>query len=118
MFEASHETYSFADFALDVSSHRFLRGQNEIKLTTQPFKALLYLVKNPNKLITKDELINAVRGKDVNLTLDAPKKWIDHIRAALGDQDQMIEIVRGEGWRFNADVKVNSPTGYTTASRD
>jgi DNA-binding winged helix-turn-helix (wHTH) protein len=118
MFETPHETYSFADFTLDVSSHRFLRGQNEIKLTTQPFKALLYLVKNPNKLITKDELINAVRGKDVNLTLDAPKKWIDHIRAALGNQDQMIEIVRGEGWRFNADVKVNSRTGYTTISRD
>lgn len=109
MFETSHETYSFGEFTLDVSSRRFLRGQNEIKLTPQPFKALVYLARNPNKLITKDELINGVRGKDVNLTPDAPKKWVDHIRSALGDQDQLIEIVRGEGLRFNAEVRFNAP---------
>ena len=118
MFDPSHETYSFGEFTLDVSSRRFLRGQNEIKLTPQPFKALLYLARHPNKLITKDELINAVRGKDVNLTPDAPKKWIDHIRDALGDQGHMIEIVRGEGLRFNADVKANSPTAYMRVSGD
>ena len=115
MFGTPHETYSFGEFTLDVSSHLFLRGENGIKLTGKPFKALMHLVRKPNTLITKNELIDAVCGQDVDLTPDAPKKWIEQIRAALGDQDQMIEIVRGEGWRFKADVQVRSKTIPGTA---
>lgn len=108
MLETPHESYSFGEFTLDVSGHLFLRGQDEIKLTGKPFKALVHLVKKPNTLVTKNELIDAVYGGDINLTPDAPKKWIDQIRAALGEHDQMIEIVRGEGWRFKADVKAKA----------
>lgn len=107
MFETPHETYSFGEFTLDVSSHQLFRGQKEISLTAQPFKALVYLARNPNKLITKNDLIDAVRGKDADLTPDAPKKWIDQIRSKFGDQDQMIEIVRGEGWRFIPDTRLS-----------
>src|SRR5882672_5713712 len=108
MVETPHETFCFGEYTLDVTSHRLLHGRTEIMLKPRPFSALLHLVKNPDKLISKDQLIEAVLGMGVNVTDDAPKKWIENIRSELPKADQrIIETVHGQGYRFSLPVRVN-----------
>jgi TolB-like protein/DNA-binding winged helix-turn-helix (wHTH) protein/tetratricopeptide (TPR) repeat protein len=69
---------------------------------------LLFLVQNPNRLVTKDELLQAVWGdtfvEEGNLT-----QYIWHLRKALGDDSEntrMIVTIARKGYQFTADVTV------------
>lgn len=105
----AHETYSFADFTVDVTSNLLFKGKSVVLVDEKPFggrpfDALVYLVRNPNRLITDDELINAVSA---NVTNDAARKWIEKIQPVLGDHGHLIQRVAGKGWRLAVTVTVN-----------
>ena len=77
-------------------------------LTAKAFDLLHFLVQNPNRLITKDELLNAVWGdtfvEEGNLT-----QYISHLRKALGDATEdarLIVTIARKGYQFTADVTV------------
>ena len=61
METASASGYKFKGFEVDVT-RRLLRGKDgvQIPLTSRVFDLLLYLVENPGRTITKDELLSAV----------------------------------------------------------
>ena len=78
-------------------------------LTAKAFDLLHFLVQNPNRLITKDELLNAVWGdtfvEEGNLT-----QYISHLRKALGDAAEdarLIVTIARRGYQFTADVTVD-----------
>jgi DNA-binding winged helix-turn-helix (wHTH) protein len=104
-----HKTYSFGDFTVDVTSHLLLKGQTPVHVDGKPFggkpfQALVYLVKNPKRLITNTDLIEAVGG---SVTDDAARKWIESIQAVLGDHADLIQRVFAKGWRLDAEVEIN-----------
>lgn len=56
------EKYSFADIFIDFTKMEVIRDSKPLALTAQEFKTLKFLVQNPERVITRDELLNEVWG--------------------------------------------------------
>ena len=96
-------------FVLDSRRRALYRGDSPISLTARAFDVLLFLAQNPNRLVTKDELLLAVWGDSIveegNLT-----QYIWHIRKALGDNSdntRLIVTIARKGYQLTVDVIVD-----------
>jgi TolB-like protein/DNA-binding winged helix-turn-helix (wHTH) protein len=94
--------FVFGPFRLDPLRRILRRNDSEVTLTARLFDTLLYLVQNPERLVTRDELESAVWGGRVveegNL-----QKAISALRKALHTEagaDTIIITVPGRGFRF------------------
>src|SRR2546426_6513834 len=106
-----HRTHSFEEFTLDLTRGCLLHGQDEIKLRPKSFEVLRYLVKNNERLISKDELIHAVWG-DTAVTDDSLAQCLRDVRHALCDEgQQIIKTVHGRGYIFDTEVRDSSSPG-------
>jgi DNA-binding response OmpR family regulator len=56
------EKFSFADIAIDFTKMEVVRNGSVLALTAQEFKTLKFMVQNPERVITRDELLNDVWG--------------------------------------------------------
>jgi DNA-binding winged helix-turn-helix (wHTH) protein/Tol biopolymer transport system component len=102
------DLYEFGPFRLDVAQRLLLRDQQPVPLQPKAFDTLLVLVRNSEKVVLKDELLNAVWAdtfvEESNLTQN-----IFVLRRALGDVDggrRYIITVPGRGYRFAETVRV------------
>jgi len=100
--------YRFGQFAMDSRKRTLSRADSPVSLTPKAFDVLLFLVQNPNRLVTKQELLQAVWGdtfvEEGNLT-----QYISHLRKALGDNSEearLIVTIARKGYQFAADVAV------------
>jgi predicted ATPase/DNA-binding winged helix-turn-helix (wHTH) protein len=105
----------FADCVLDPARYSLVRDDVEQPLEPQVFAVLSYLVRNHGRVVTKDELLDAVWGtrfvSEASLT-----SRIRAVRAAIGDtgeQQALIRTVRGRGYEFVGEV---TDTSAATAS--
>src|SRR5262247_1392211 len=96
--------WCFADFRLDPDNACLWRGTQPIALTPKAFEVLRYLVTHPDRLVTKDTLLDAVWPETV--VSDAVVRIaIGEVRRALGDMAQaprFIATVHRRGYRFVA----------------
>jgi eukaryotic-like serine/threonine-protein kinase len=96
--------YVFLDVTLDVSAERLTRGATEIKLRPKSFQVLRYLVERAGRLVTRDELLEAI-WPDVVVTDESITKCVADIRNALHDHSQqVIRTVARRGYVFTASV--------------
>lgn len=79
----------FEAFTLDLSRGCLRRGQSEIKLRPKSFEVLRYLIENQGRLISKDELIQAVWA-DAFVTDNSLVQCLIEIRRGFGDESQTI----------------------------
>jgi TolB-like protein/DNA-binding winged helix-turn-helix (wHTH) protein len=100
--------YRFGQFVLDPGRRVLSRADSPVSLTPKAFDVLLFLVENPNRLVTKEELLKAVWGdtfvEEGNLT-----QYISHLRKALTDNSEdarLIVTIARRGYQFAADVTV------------
>src|SRR5215813_8730147 len=56
------DVYRFGEFVLDSRRHTLSRADSPVFLTPKAFDVLTFLVQNPNRLVTKEELLQAVWG--------------------------------------------------------
>ena len=102
---------SFGEFELDEADARLTRDGIPIALAPKPFAVLCAVARKPDKLVTKNELLDAVWGHRF-VTESVLKSAISEVRAALGDdpkQPRYIETVSRRGYRFIA-APVTFPT--------
>src|SRR5712672_591492 len=107
--------YRFGQFMLDPSRRTLSRANSPVSLTPKAFDVLLFLAQNPNRLVTKEELLQAVWGdtfvEEGNLT-----QYISHLRKALDDNSEdtrLIVTIARKGYQFTADVTVAESTDST-----
>src|ERR1700722_1398387 len=100
--------YRFGQFVLDPGRRTLSRADSPVSLTPRAFDVLSFLAQNPNRLVTKNELLQAVWGdafvEEGNLT-----QYISLLRKALGDNSEdarLIVTVARKGYQFTADVTV------------
>src|SRR5438132_2093138 len=98
--------YQFGRYVLDAQRRALYCEKSLVPLTPKAFDVLLFLAQNPNRLITKDELLKAVWGdtfvEEGNLT-----QYISHLRKALTDNSEhgrLIVTISRKGYQFTADV--------------
>jgi Tol biopolymer transport system component/DNA-binding winged helix-turn-helix (wHTH) protein len=104
MQQTSHRVYTFGDFALDLTTGSLLHNGDEVKLRPKAFETLRYLVQNPNRLISKDELVEAL-WTDSFVSDNSLVKCLKDVRAALNDEAHIvIKTVPRRGYIFLAQV--------------
>src|SRR5208283_455012 len=104
-----NKSYRFGQFVLDPGRRTLSRADSPISLTPKAFDVLLFLVQNPTRLVTKEELLQAVWGGDTFVEEGNLKQYISHLRKALGDPSEdarLIVTVSGKGYQFTARVTV------------
>ena len=104
MQRLQHQTLSFNNFTLDLTRGCLMRGAEEIKLRPKSFETLRHLVENGGRLISKNELIEAV-WPDTSVTDDSLVQCLIDIRRALGNEgQQIVRTVPRRGYIFEAAV--------------
>ena len=96
--------YRFGDFVLDVPDRQLWRGETRVDLNTRYLDALVLLVRESGRLVTKDRLFEEV-WSDVVVSDSALTQCIKEIRIALGDDaanPSYVQTVPRHGYRFIA----------------
>jgi DNA-binding winged helix-turn-helix (wHTH) protein/tetratricopeptide (TPR) repeat protein len=103
----------FPPFRLDPANERLWRGNRPVALKPKTFAVLRYLLERPHRLVTKDDLLDAL-WSDAHVGEAVLKTHLREIRRALGDQvkaPRFIETVHRRGYRFIGSVRRSAMPG-------
>src|SRR5579862_3203159 len=110
--EGHQASYRFDDVLIDVQNLKLtVRGEFR-PLEPKVFRLLQFLVENPGRVVTKEEILKAV-WEGTFVTDNALTRAITQIRKALNDdpkQPKYIETVPTVGYRFLAQRSLEPPT--------
>ncbi|MER9234152.1 winged helix-turn-helix domain-containing tetratricopeptide repeat protein [Mesorhizobium sp. M0622] len=108
--------YLFEDFALDCDRRELRRGNDLIAVEPQVFDLLQYLIRNRERVVSKDDLVDAVwQGRIVSDATLASR--VNAARNALhdsGDEQRLIRTILRRGFRFVGTVLEEAGTEATT----
>jgi len=62
--QENEELYTFQDFSIDLTNYTVTVGDQKISLTPKEFELLAYFVKRPDRVLSRDNLLNGVWGYD------------------------------------------------------
>ncbi len=100
--------FRFAEIEVDEREFSLIKAGEALSVEPKAFRVLLILLRNPQKLITKEELLNAVWG-DTAVTENSLTRSIALLRRLLGDEardPRFIETVSTVGYRFVCPLEV------------
>jgi TolB-like protein/DNA-binding winged helix-turn-helix (wHTH) protein len=104
MDEIARKVFRFEEFTLDVMRRSLRQGKEDAQLRPKSFDVLCYLVENPGRPLSKDEIIAAVWPK-VIVTDESLTRCVSDVRLALRDGDQrIIKTIPRHGYLFAAPV--------------
>ncbi|MGY4233563.1 TolB-like protein/Flp pilus assembly protein TadD [Bradyrhizobium sp. USDA 4449] len=99
--------YLFEEYAFDTDRRELQRGADVVSIAPQVFDLLDYLIRNRERVVTKDELINAVwNGRNVSDA--ALTTRLNVARSAIGDsgeEQRLIKTLPRKGFRFVGQVR-------------
>ncbi len=99
--------YLFEEYTFDIGLRELQRGFDVVSVTPQVFDLLDYLIRNRERVVTKDELINAVwNGRVVSDA--ALTTRLNAARSAIGDtgeKQRLIKTLPRKGFRFVGTVR-------------
>lgn len=95
-----HEVYSCDGVVLDVSAHRITVDGNEKEVTRKEFEILRLLMKNAGIVMTRETLLQQVWDYDFEGETRTVDVHIRTLRVKLGEKGDIIETVRGVGYRI------------------
>ncbi len=85
---------------IDPERHRcFVKGE-EIELTAKEFRLLEVLMSRPGRVMTRERLLDEVWGSEITVTSRTIDTHLKRLREKLGPAGDLIETVRGVGYRF------------------
>jgi len=110
-------SYRFGPFMYDPVDRILLSDGVEIPITHKNRELLLLFLENPRRLLTREKIVEKVWG-DAAVTDDALRAQIAKLRRALGDAgDDLVEMVRREGYRWTGDVQTEAEDEAAAPSR-
>ncbi len=105
---------ALGEFVLDESNARLTRDGAPLEIPPKAFAVLCHLARNSQRLVSKDELLDAVWGHR-HVSESVLKTSINQLRTLIGDDPRTpryIETANRRGYRFIAQV---APVGNTRA---
>ena len=98
------EIHRFGNMEHHPNIHTLFRDGKKIELTILENRILLYFLRNPNKVINRDELMLVVWGYNSDVNTRTLDMHIVRLRKKIElnpDNPQLLQTVRGVGYRFN-----------------
>jgi len=91
---------TFKDLQLQIESRTITKGNEEIELTNKEFELLLMFMKNINRVLTRDVLLDQVWGYDAMVETNIVDVYVRYLRNKLHsvDKEEYIQTVRGAGY--------------------
>ncbi len=93
-------TLSAGGLSIDRSAHRVTLHGEELPLTATEFKLLLTLVERRGRVQSRPQLLETVWEAQPDIQTRTVDMHVQRLRTKLGDMGEMIETVRGFGYRF------------------
>ena len=103
--QATEDRVEAGGLQLDPSSHRVTAEGKPVSLGPTEFRLLHFLMTHPERVHSRDQLLDQVWGDHVFVEERTVDVHIRRLRAALEDSglDRLVQTVRGSGYRFSLD---------------
>ena len=102
--EVIDNTVAYQDVTLDRDNFSAVRGDTSIELTAKEFALLEYLLSQPGRIITKDQIMQHVWNYDSDILPNTVEVYIGYLRNKLDkpfeDKPNLINTRRGFGYYF------------------
>jgi DNA-binding response OmpR family regulator len=100
--EDKNGVLAIADLRLDPATHFVERAGQSIDLTSREYSLLEYLMRNPNRLITRQMAENSLWSYDASVASNVVDVYIRRLRRKVDDpfEVKLIETIRGAGYRI------------------
>ena len=96
----SGSTISAGPVVIDRSAHKVLVDGEEVLLTSLEYKLLLTLVERRGRVQDRPQLLETVWGHQPDIQTRTVDMHVQRLRTKLGTAGDLIETVRGAGYRF------------------
>ena len=100
---AAGERLSHGAVAIDPGRHEVRVGGKAVTFTATEFRLLYFLASHPGRVFTRDHLLSRVIGADAVVIDRNVDVHIRAVRKKLGECRDLIETIRGVGYRFRDD---------------
>lgn len=100
--EQIQDKVNIGELILDAAAHRVSWQGDMIKVGPTEFKLLHYLMKHPERVHSRAQLLDKVWGDHVFIEERTVDVHVKRLREALGMAGALIETVRGAGYRLSA----------------
>ncbi|MDD5676448.1 MAG: response regulator transcription factor [Kiritimatiellae bacterium] len=97
---ASDATVRIHDLVINPGRHEVLIKGKPVEMTFSELRILHVLARRPGWVMTREQIVDVVRGEDYAVTDRAVDVQIVGLRKKLGPRAEYIETVRGVGYRF------------------
>lgn len=94
------ENLDFGLMKIELSKCRVVVEKEEVFLTSTEFKILSMLAQKPGHVFTREQFINNIQGENIFVTGRTIDTHIAGLRKKLGSAANMVETIRGIGYRF------------------
>ena len=97
------EVLAFDDLVMDLTTHRVRRGERSVHLGPTEFKLLRHFLQHPKRVFSREQLLDAVWGRDVYVELRTVDVHIRRLRRAInnGSELDLIRTVRSAGYALD-----------------
>ena len=102
--QAHADRVAIQGLEIDRLNHQVRVNGEELMLTPTEFRLLWVLARQPGRPFSRHELMDSSRGEDANALERTIDVHIRSLRQKLGEQAELIETVRGIGYRFRPET--------------
>jgi DNA-binding response OmpR family regulator len=96
----AQERVAVEGLQVDAGRHEVIVDGEKVPFTATEFRLLHYIASHPGRVFTRDQLLSSVIGDDVVVIDRNIDVHIRSVRKKLGDHRELIETIRGVGYRF------------------
>ncbi len=98
-------TLNYADLAMDQDAHRVTRAGRPLHLGPTEYRLLEFFLQHPGRVFAREQLLDAVWGRDIHVELRTVDVHIRRLRKAInqGNEIDLIRTVRSAGYALDAD---------------
>lgn len=89
---------------VDCDAYRVMVEGKRVHLTWLEMRLLMYLIENKGRARSRDDLLRDVWGYNPNVASRSPDAHVRRLRAKLGSAQDLIQTVRGMGYRLSAEL--------------
>ena len=107
--EGFSEQLGFADLEMDLAAHRVKRAGRDIHLGPTEYRLLRYLMQRPGRVFSREQLLDAVWGRDIYVEARTVDVHIRRLRKALNAEggEDLIRTVRAAGYSLDHEATAN-----------
>jgi len=97
--EQSVSRLSYADIVLDDDTHEVWKGDQEVELSPTEFNLLRYLLQNPNRVLSKRQILEQVWNYDFGGDGNVVESYVSYLRRKVDTSEpRLLHTVRGVGY--------------------